>query len=60
MVEVTLILVSNSKVTSGGFEHGDMIFSSLSIFHTKILCYNVAKRDRLTSTYQHGSQSQLV
>jgi len=29
-------------------------------FYTNILCYNVATRDHLTSTYQHGSQSQYV
>ena len=29
-------------------------------FYTKPLCYNVARRDHLISTYQYGSQSQYV
>jgi len=54
------MLASDSDIISGGFEYGVTNSSSVFIFYTKIACYKVARRDHLTSNYQHGSQSQNV
>ena len=43
IIEVSLILVSDSAIISGGFEHGVTISSSLSIFLYKDLMLQCSK-----------------
>jgi len=66
IIQVYLNLVSDNAIISGGFEHGDTISSKYDFFkvciyfHTMISCYDVARRDHFTSTYQNRSEGQYV